>query len=233
MRDSNRLQVAPELSLCGPRIDMTPHARQRTLERSSLAPSRVRQLVTTSHALSPPFRAGNRSHYIFFDNVKMNFMVAVVAIDSGRKGSSASIVTVLTREQFEHDAGPIAARSPRTAASRALSPVEFRHWENIEFGPKSVRRRYHVFTYHRNQDGSTGCNIFRNAPICDQFIDDHDLVNAASHPGFLNWYGRLAYQISLPIDSVVSLRIADTDKIRLDIKAPAKECPYCQTKKSR
>ncbi|MDH6147239.1 MULTISPECIES: hypothetical protein [Paraburkholderia] len=162
----------------------------------------------------------------------MDFIVAVVAIDGCSGSNSASVVTVLTREQFENDAGPIAKQSLRTAASRALDAVDFRRWEEREYGPTGVRRRYRVFTYYKKQDGSTECEIFRNAPVCDHFVDENALTNAAGHPGFWDWYARLASRANLPIDSVVSMRIADTDKIRLDLRAAARNCPYCDVRRA-
>jgi hypothetical protein len=177
-----------------------------------------------------PFRDANRSYHLFLDKVKMNFMVAVVAIEGGSKRNSANVVTVLTREHFENDAGPIGKKKLRFAASRVLNPVEFRCWEQEEFGPGGTRRRYRVFTYYKREDGSTGREIFTDAPVCDHFVDEHALANAAGHPGFWNWYARQASLVSLPIASVVSMRIADTDKVRLEVSAPARECPYCQAK---
>ncbi|MGF6408775.1 hypothetical protein [Paraburkholderia sp. MM5482-R1] len=157
MKTANYIHITAELSTCGCNINMSPHARLRAIERSSLAPSRVLELVARRHAVLLPFRAANRSYHLLYDRKKMDFIVAVVAIDGCSGSNSASVVTVLTREQFENDAGPIAKQSLRTAASRALDAVDFRRWEEREYGPTGVRRRYRVFTYYKKQDGSTGC----------------------------------------------------------------------------
>ncbi|RAR47993.1 hypothetical protein C7401_15434 [Paraburkholderia unamae] len=231
MKSASLSKITAELSACEYRVNMSLHARQRAVERSSIAPGRVLDLVTTRHTVTLPFRDAARSYHVFFDKVKMDFMVAVVAIDGGIKGNSASIVTILTRSQFENDAGSIGKKALRTAASRALDPVDFRRWEAGEFGPGGVHRRYRVFTYYKNEDGNTECEIFNNAPVCDQFVDEHSLTSAAGHPGFWSWYARQASRTSLPVDSVVSMRIADTDKVRLDLCAPARECLSCEAKK--
>lgn len=230
MKSANHLKITASLSACGYSVDMSQHARQRAAERSSVAPSRVLEMVTTRHAVTLPFRSANRSYHLFLDRMKMAFMVAVVAIERGTTSNSASVVTVLTREHFENDAGPIGKKALRIAASRVLDPVDFRRWEKGEFGPGGTRRRYRIFTYYRREDGSTGCEIFNDAPVCDQFVDEHALTNAAGHPGFWDWYARQASRASLPVASVVSMRIADTDKVRLELCAPVRECPCCQAK---
>jgi hypothetical protein len=232
MKAANHIEITAALSACGYCVDMSQHARQRAAERSSVAPSRVLEMVKTRHAVTLPFRAANRSYHLFFDKVKISFMVAVVAIEGGCKSGSASVVTVLTREHFENDAGPIGKKALRIAASRVLDPVDFRRWEQEEFGPRITRRRYRVFTYFKREDGTTACATFKDAPVCEHFVDEHALTNATAHPGFWNWYARQANRVSLPIASVVSMRIADTVKVRLDISAPERECPCCQVKKS-
>jgi hypothetical protein len=230
MKQADHLKITAALSACGYNVDMSQHARQRAAERSSVAASRVLEMVTTRQAVTLPFRDANRSYHLFLDKVRMIFMVAVVAIEGGSKSNSASVVTVLTRGQFENDAGPIGKKALRIAASRVLDPVELRSWEQGEFGPGGTRRRYRVFTYYKREDGSTGCEIFNDAPVCEHFVDEHALTNAAGHPGFWDWYARRASRVSLPTTSIVAMRIADTYKVRLEVSAAARECPYCQAK---
>ncbi|WP_028209042.1 hypothetical protein [Paraburkholderia nodosa] len=233
MKAANHIKITAALSACGYSVDMSQHARLRAAERTSVAPSRVLELVTTRCAVALPFRSANRSYHLFLDKEKMIFMVAVVAIEGGSESSPASVVTVLTREHFENDAGPIGKKALRIAASRVLDPVDFRRWEQREFGPGGMRRRYRVLTYYKRKDGTTGCKVFNDAPVCEHFVDEYALTNAAGHPGFWDWYARQASRASLPIASVVSMRIADTDKIRLEVSAPARECPCCEAKKSQ
>jgi hypothetical protein len=176
------------------------------------------------------FRNASCSYHLFFDKMKTGFLVGV-----GRRhtSGSASVVTVLTHAQFEHDAGPIGARSLRTAARRELDPVAFRRWEESEFGPRGARRAYRVLTYFRQEDGSIGYKVFRHPTSCTEFVEAHGLMNAAGHPGFWDWYARHAKTAGLPVESVVSMRIADTDKMRLNLSAPAMDCPCCARKKTQ
>lgn len=227
MQAANPFAISAELPACYCSVDMSPHARQRTVERASIAPSRVLELVSMRRAVTLPFRASNRSYHLIFDRDKMDFVVAIVAIDRTVTGRSASVVTVLTREQFEADAGPIGKVRLRTAANRALDPVAFRHWEKEEFGERGTRRRFRVLTYYRREDGEIDCLVFANAPVCETFVDEHGLTNAAAHPGFWDWYNRQASRVGLPVATVVALRIADTDKVHLDISARALDCPCC------
>lgn len=227
MRAANHTLITAELSACGHSTHLSPHARQRTIERSSIAPSRVLGLISSRRALLLPYRDHNRSYHLLFDKEKADFMIGVVAIDRARTGNDATVVTILSRAQFEKDAGRIASRALRTAASRVLDPIAFRRWEDTEFGPGAAPRTYRVFTYFQMEDGSVGYEIFRNPPLCSHFVDKHSLANAAGHPGFWEWYARRAKRVNLPIESVLSVRIADTDKVRLDLAAPIMECPCC------
>ena len=96
--------------------------------------------IATRHAVTLPFRASNRSYHLVLDTNKMEFMAAIVAIDRAGKSHSASVVTVLTREQFEADAGPIGKMRLRTAASRVLDPVAFRRWERTSTALRLLQR---------------------------------------------------------------------------------------------
>ena len=233
MQAANPLQLTAALSACGLDFSMSAHARQRAYERSSLAPSRVYELIASRQAVVLPFSDANRSYHLIFDNITADFLVGVVAIDGpGRHSASASVVTVLSRTQFECDAGPISARALRTAAGRELDPVAFRHWEKQEFGLRGARRTYRVLTYFQQEDASIGYKVFRCPPLCEDFVETHGLTNAAGHPGFWDWYARRAKAAGLPVESVVSMRIADTDKVRLDLSAPAMHCPCCARKKT-
>lgn len=228
MRQANHLQISRGLSACGHNIMMSEHALERTIERSELSASRVRELIASREAVVLPYRSGNRSYQLIFDTVNRAFLVGVVAIDGrGPAGASASIVTVLTRHQFETDAGPLSTRALRTAAARALNEVDLRKWEHEEFGGEKVPRKYRLITYFRKEDGSVGHTVFRNPPLCDHFVDEHSLSEAAGHPDFWSWYARRAVGAKLPIEWVLSVQIADTDKTTLNINAKQRECACC------
>ncbi|MDH6147240.1 MULTISPECIES: hypothetical protein [Paraburkholderia] len=67
MKTANYIHITAELSTCGCNINMSPHARLRAIERSSLAPSRVLELVARRHAVLLPSRAANRSYHLLYD----------------------------------------------------------------------------------------------------------------------------------------------------------------------
>jgi len=235
MKSANPYLLAAQLPLAA-NVHLSSHAVQRAAERTLIDPGKVRQLIAERIAVVLPYRAhGNetlRTYHLLFDVEVNAFCIAVVALDSSH--DSAHVVTVLTREQFENDGGHLSPKQLRTAASRVLDPVAFRRWESEEFAERPVRRRYRVITYYRSngQDGAGGTGdlahvVFKNPPLCDTFVDEHSLSNASAHPGFWEWFAREAKEAGLPIDRVVSMRIADTDKVQLNISAAARQCPCC------
>lgn len=125
MEPANPLKIAEALSNCRYNVDMSQHARQRTVERSSVAPSRVLEIVTSRRTEMLPFRDANRSYHLLLDRAKIGFMIAVVAVEAGCKNNSANVVTVLTRKHFENDAGPIGKRLrvPQRAACSTPSKL--------------------------------------------------------------------------------------------------------------
>lgn len=227
----NQNKVAAQLSACGRDVMMGLLAGERTRELSSLPVSRVRELVATREAVILPYSKRNRSYHLILDKAAQCFIVAVVAIDQReRAASSARLVTILSREQFESDAGAISIRFLRTAAGRSLDPVEFREWESREIPNASLRRSaYRVIAYYTGSDGRDEYKVFRNPPVCRQYVDEHSLSAAAGHPGFWSWFSRRAAAENLPVEAVKSLQIADTDKLTLDVRAPARSCPCCAT----
>ncbi|MFP3637741.1 hypothetical protein [Paraburkholderia sp. SIMBA_054] len=227
MQHANQNHLAAQLSACGRDVMMGVLASERARAVTDIPVSRVRELVASRAAVVLPYRKSNRSYHLLFDKTAQEFLVSVVAIDRADVGSFARMVTVLTREQFEIDAGPISARFLRTAAGRALDPVAFRQWEDREFGANKVRPTYRVIVYFAKEDGSRANVVFRNPPLCSAFVDEHSLSAAAGHPGFWEWFARRVKAAALPIDAVLSIQIADTDKKRLDVNAPTRTCPCC------
>lgn len=232
MRPANHLQIAAELRACGTDVLLGRHAHQRVLERTAIHPSHMQELIMNKRAVLLPWRDGNRSYHLVYDVQNEEFAVGVVAIDRGRGDTpSATVVTVLTREQFENDVGKaIEVRARRTAASRVLDPVAFRKWEASEFGEGVVRPKYRVFTYFKKPDGTIDHVVFSKAPVCRGFVEEHSLEHAASHPGFWEWYSRLAASHQIDIENVVAMRIAELDKVTLKIDAPPLQCPCCAAK---
>ncbi|MDE1990143.1 MAG: hypothetical protein EPN77_19435 [Candidimonas sp.] len=239
MKQANPLILASRMPRHPGDVLLSPHALERALERTRLEPSHVRALIAERRCVVLPLTASDttseRTYHLFWDRNAQSFFVAVVAL--GRSADPcAHVVTVLTRAQFEHDAGAISARFLRTAASRVLDPVAFRQWESREFCGRRIRKNYRVIAYYRasEADGTMAPNtghvsrvVLRNPPICDEFVQTYSLSRAASHPGFWNWFSREATRVGLPVERVVSMRIADTDKEFLDVSAPLLPCPCC------
>jgi hypothetical protein len=234
LNHANPFRLAAAMRARGADVQISQHAIERSLQRTCMSPSRLRELIAARAAVVLPWRSSDRTsertYHLMFDKVSYQFVVAVLA--GGAPGTSiASVVTVLTRAQFANDVGAISARQLRRAASRVLDPVAFLSWEEQEFACRTLVRRYRVISYYPKDDQSAGAApahiVFKNAPVRTEFVEEHSLGSAGAHPGFWEWYRREAERAGLPVERVVAIRIADTDKVELDISAEPRECPCC------
>lgn len=218
-------------------LQVTSHACERTLSRTGLNGQRLRSFIAGGGAVILPWQseAGNRirTYHLFHNPEQDAFFVAVLAHHPAPEASPC-VVTVLTQEQFENDAGPISVARLRTAAIQALDPVSFRAWEMRYFDGVPPAVRYRVTTWFRRDDDAPDARpaqmVFHNAPVCRDFVETHSLEQAAAHPGFLDWYRAQAEKHGLPIERVVAIRIADTLPVELDISATALPCSCCSGK---
>lgn len=218
-------------------LHLTVHACQRAASRTGLDADRLRSFIAGGGAVILPWQSamGNRirTYHLLYNHEQSAFFVAVLAHHTA-PDASPCIVTVLTQQQFENDAGPIAVSRLRTAAFQALDPISFRAWELRYFQGALPPARYRVTTWFRRDDDAPGERpaqmVFHNAPVCRDFVETHSLEQAAGHPGFLDWYRRQAERNDLPIERVVAIRIADTHPVELDISAPALTCSCCSGK---
>ncbi|MDN7577049.1 hypothetical protein QZM25_31025 [Burkholderia contaminans] len=237
MHYANPTAIGRELRPRMAGLHLTHHASERALSRTGLDGERLRSFVASGGAVILPWQssAGTRvrTYHLIYNRDQDSFCVAVLAHHSA-PDASPCIITVLTIEQFENDAGPVSVTRLRTAASQALDPVSFRAWEIRYFGGVLPTARYRVTTWFRRDDDLPGERpaqlVFHNAPVCRDFIETHSLQNAAGHPGFLDWYQAQAKLHGVPIERVVAIRIADTHPVELDVNAPAQPCPCCAKK---
>lgn len=221
-------------------VAVSVHAFGRTMQRTSFDHELVRAMVEHGKAIvlpwTMPAEVGERTYHLIYDRTRADFVVAVVARDV-RDRSSLCIVTILTREQVERDIGALPVRHLRMAASRALGPDEFRRWEDSNADARTRQPHYIVQSFYRRDDGAAPSRArpphmsFHGAPVCREFVNEHGLSQVAGHPGFWEWYAGKAAAAGLPVDRVVALRIDDTQKVEIDINAPARACPCCEARK--
>lgn len=217
-------------------LHLTSHACERTLSRTGLNGERLRSFIADGGAVILPWQSETggriRTYHLFYNTEQNAFFVAVLAHHPA-PDASPCIVTVLTQEQFENDAGPISVARLRSAAFQALDPISFRAWELRHFQGVLPAARYRVTTWFRRDDDAPGARpaqmVFHNAPVCRDFVETHSLEQAAGHPGFLDWYRAQALQHGLPIERVVAIRIADTHPVELDVSATSLPCACCSS----
>lgn len=188
-------------------------------------------VVCNGRAVLLPYTDGEHTYHLLFRPQLEQFFVAAVSSDEAAfLDGLPHIKDVLTVEAFESQQGEASRRFRRTAAARLLDPVTFRKWDEKTFGAKTGPKPVRVITYYRDAAGEIQHLLFTGAPVCSAYIDEHGLENSFGHPGFASWYQRAAQRDKLEILSVVSVMIADLDKVRLNIDAPAIACPNCRVR---
>lgn len=215
-------------------LQMTEHAISRALTRSGHSGERLRSVIAADGAVILPWQSATgervRTYHLLYTPDQDAFFVAILAHEAA-SDAPPCIVTVLTQQQFENDAGPISTVRLRTAASQALDPIAFRAWERRHFGDALPAPRYRVTTWFRRDDDSPNERpaqiVFQNAPVCRDFVETHSLEQAAGHPGFIDWFRAQAEQHGLPVERVIAIRIADTHPVELDVRTPALPCACC------
>jgi hypothetical protein len=221
-------------------VDISFHACERAVERTSFDPAQVRAMIEHDVAIVLPWTAaaetGARTYHLLYDCGPEDFVVAVVARNI-RDRSRLRIMAVLTREQIEPDMGPLPVRHLRRAARRALGPVAFREWERGCADKRIRPPHYCIESFYRCDAMATqeqhrpGRMTFDGAPVCPAFVNAHGLSQVAGHPWFWEWYGRKAADAGLSVDRVVALRVGDAQRAELDVNAPARACPCCEARK--
>ena len=100
MKQANPARLAAELRARRADVLLTEHALERINERSSILPSRVREMIASRQAVVLPWRAhergADRTYHLLYDAAGGQFVVAVLA--SNAAGDPCShVVTVLSR----------------------------------------------------------------------------------------------------------------------------------------
>lgn len=218
-------------------MGLAQKAVSRARELVDLAPSELLEIMRERKAVLLPFvdsvggdeqrRNHAFTYHLFYRAENDAFFVAVVeAFRRSHIGRVSEIVDVLPMADLETET-KVSRRFQRTAASRALDPVQFREWEERARMLKPGRPRLRVITYFDSGAEHPQNVVFASPPVCQPYIDQYGLESAFGHPRFTEWYRRNLEEAGIDPEQVVSLRIADTDKLVLRVDAPARECPNC------
>ncbi|MBN3760929.1 hypothetical protein [Burkholderia sp. Ac-20365] len=230
-----QLEQAPRLTLIAKHgevrrdLRVSEEASARAQSLLGLTGPGLLGIVTDGTAVVLPYWDRLHTYHLFFRPDRERFYVAAAACtDESCDNGHPHIRALLTLAEYEIDGGEASTIFLRTAASRALGdPVAYREWDRNTFGEKARRNPIRVITYFRIAEGQLDYVVFRNPPLCQDYIDEYGLENAFGHVHFAQWYRRHADKHNLDVEQVVSLQIAEVDKVTLRVDAPERACPDC------
>ncbi|WP_321817051.1 MULTISPECIES: hypothetical protein [unclassified Paraburkholderia] len=137
------------------------------------------------------------------------------------------IAELLETDEFEHKGGAIDIEVQRRIVGRQLDPVGMRAWEARHLDASYKWPRPRVLIYFEER-GKTYTRYARRPPVCREWLATYDLENMLGHPGVWDWFGKVLVNAHIDPESIVSLRVVDEKKVRLDINAPSQPCPGCK-----
>jgi hypothetical protein len=224
-------------------MGLSHNAVIRARELADLAPSALLEIMRERKAVLLPFvdtsadaepgKDHDFTYHLFYRAEIDTFFIAVVeAFRRSHIGRVSEIVDVFPLKALEQTETKVSRRFLRTAASRVLDQVQFREWEERARMLVPGRPRLRVITYYDTGAERPDHVVFTSPPLCQPYIDQYGLEFAFGHPGFTEWYRCLLDEAAIDPERVVSLRIADTDKLVLRVDAPARECPNCECLRS-
>ncbi|WP_162600987.1 hypothetical protein [Paraburkholderia sp. C35] len=164
----------------------------------------------------------------FYSRPRDAIFVAVVtespvAFESG----VPCIAEILTTEEFEIKGGVLSVAIQRRAAAVALDPVAFRAWQRRHLGIDYMPPLPRVITIYATEGGSIAKRFFKNAPVCQAWIEERGLENAFGHPGFATWYAAQLERAGIPHDALKKIVITDMRMMTLRLNAQDHDCPGC------
>ena len=196
---------------------------------AAMARSQLIQVVRDGDAVILPYTEGLHCYHLFYWPPSESFLIAMAAThESAFVDGTPLIADVYTVEEFEEQGGEVSTRMRRMAADRVLDKVAFRAWEEKSFGGAQPKKSVRVMTYLKSESGEHETHLFLNAPVCQEYIDTYGLENSFGHPGFADWYRKRADAAGIDFERVIALRIAETNKVKLRLDAPNRECPHCE-----
>lgn len=152
---------------------------------------------------------------------------AATLAESAFEDDQPVIAELLDLDEFEHKGGAIDVEVQRRIVGRQLNPVGLRAWETRHLAATYSWPRPRVFIYFE-LDGKVHTHYARRPPVCRECIDTYGLENLLGHPGVWEWFRQALGDAKIDPETVISLRVADGIKMRLDINAEAHPCPDCK-----
>lgn len=198
------------------------HAIESLIMRSRMSADDLMEALVSCRVIwlnNPERHWQNRAYVLLYSVVDAAFYVVIVACDPGKK--TGSIVTVLTREQFENDKGEIDRRNLiRAMCSSKASEETIREFK-FNLAPtrrlQKAQEKWEQKLAARAQrvtvlvDYTTLTGVFERielvSPPCqDEDAVKDDLVQLMAQPGFIDWVAVEAAKKGVPVERVLGLK---------------------------
>ena len=203
-------------------------AREQAQSVACLSPSELEAAVRTGLAVLLSYADQECGYLGLYVPVRDKIIVCAVTLDqSAFEDGQPVIAELLHLDEFEHKGGAIDIEVQRRIAGRQLDPVGLRAWEAKHLDATYSWPRPRVFIYFE-LDGKVHTHYARRPPVCREWIDTYGLENMLGHPGVWDWFRQVLMDAKIDPGTVISLRVADGIKMRLDIDAEPRPCPDCK-----
>ena len=203
-------------------------AHERATDIARMPPSTLEAAIRTGLAVLLSHADSECGYLGLYVPERDAIIVCAVTLDErGYEDGVPVIAELLDLDEFERKGGAVEIEVQRRIVGRQLKPVELRGWEQRHLGESYSWPRPRVFIYFK-RDGKVRTHFARRPPICRDWIDTYGLENMLGHPGVWDWFRGVLGNARIEPESVISLRVADGVKMRLDIAAAPKPCPACK-----
>ncbi|VVE18012.1 MULTISPECIES: hypothetical protein [Pandoraea] len=203
-------------------------AREQAQSVACLPPSDLEAAVRTGFAVLLSYTDQECGYLGLYVPARDKIIVCAVTLnESVFEDGHPVIAELLDLDEFEHKGGAIDVEVQRRIAGRQLNPVALRAWEAKHLSATYSWPRPRVFIYFE-LDGKVHTHYARRPPVCRDWIDTYGLENILGHPGVWNWFRHVLIDAKIDPETVISLRVADGIKMRLDIDPEQRSCPDCK-----
>lgn len=232
IREGTRRQALSRYSHVISDVRLGRLAREQAQSIACLSPSGLEAAVRTGLAVLLSFADQECGYLGLYVPARDKIIVcAVTLIESAFEDGLPVIAELLDLDEFEHKGGSIDPDVQRRIAGRRLDPVGLRAWEAKHLHESYSWPRPRIFIYFE-KDGKVRTHYARRPPVCRQWIDTYGLENILGHPNVWEWFREVLANAEIEPESVISLRVADGIKMRLDVEAEAHPCPNCEYARS-
>lgn len=213
---SSGLRAMPEFRL------ESMHAVESLIMRSRMSVDDLMEILMAGRVIwmnNPERHWQNRAYLLLYSVADEAFYVVIVACDPGKK--TGSIVTVLTRKQFENDKGEIDRRFLMRALCSSKASEETIKDFRFNLAPtrriQKMQEKWEQKLAARAQrvtvlvDYTTLTGVFErielvNPPCSDAEEVKEDLANLLSQPDFIDWVAVEAAKKGVPVERVLGLK---------------------------